>query len=159
DGATVTGANALHSYAAAGTYTVTLTVTDNKGATGTDTAVVTIGTAPNQPPIANAGADQTALTLVSLTFNGSGSSDPDGRIVSYAWNFGDGATGSGATASHTYASSGVYTVTLTVTDNKGATAADAAIASITNRLPIANAGADQSATVGAPVNFSGSGSS
>ncbi|MEM2878774.1 MAG: PKD domain-containing protein [Candidatus Hadarchaeales archaeon] len=55
----------------------------------------------------------------SITFNASGSSDEDGTIVSYSWNFGDGTTGSGVTTSHTYQTSGNYNVTLTVTDNDG----------------------------------------
>ena len=57
----------------------------------------------------------------SCTFNGTSSSDPDGTISSYAWNFGDGTTGSGSTTSHAYAVKGVKNVTLTVTDNGGAT--------------------------------------
>jgi PKD repeat protein len=59
-----------------------------------------------------------------VAFNGSGSSDPDGTIASYNWDFGDGsAAGSGATPSHTYGAPGTYTVTLTVTDNGGETGA------------------------------------
>lgn len=53
-------------------------------------------------------------------FDGSGSSDPDGTIASYAWDFGDGSTGSGAQVEHTYQSSGTFQATLTVTDNEGA---------------------------------------
>jgi PKD repeat protein len=53
--------------------------------------------------------------------NGSGSSDPDGSVVSYAWDFGDGATATGATASHTYLAANTYTISLTVTDNSTAT--------------------------------------
>jgi PKD repeat protein len=155
DGATGIGVTTSHAYAAVGTYTATLTVTDNKGATGSDTATITIGAAPNQPPIANAGADQSALTLVSLTFNGSGSSDPDGSIASWAWNFGDGTTGSGASVAHSYSSSGVYTVTLTVTDNKGATASDTATATITNRPPTAVAGPDFTTQTLINVSFKG----
>jgi PKD repeat protein len=151
------GVSTSHTYASAGTYTVTLTVTDNKGASSSDTATISVGSVANVPPTANAGANQSALTLVALTFNGGGSSDPDGTIASYAWNFGDGATGSGVSAAHSYASSGVYTVTLIVTDNKGATATDTATATITNRPPTANAGADKSATAGTAVSFTGSG--
>ncbi len=78
------------------------------------------GTPPpaNQPPVANFTVTTDYLTA---SFNASGSSDPDGSIVSYAWNFGDGTTGSGVTTSRTYAAAGTYTVTLTVTDNQGAT--------------------------------------
>ncbi|MFN2325403.1 MAG: S8 family serine peptidase [Gemmatimonadales bacterium] len=62
-----------------------------------------------------------SCTDLTCSFNGGGSSDSDGSISSYAWNFGDGTTGSGATVSKTYASGGTRTVTLTVTDNGGAT--------------------------------------
>lgn len=57
----------------------------------------------------------------TYTFNAAGSYDPDGNIVSYAWDFGDGAVGSGSVVSHVFAS-GTFTVTLTVTDNAGASA-------------------------------------
>ncbi|MBW6499070.1 MAG: S8 family serine peptidase [Bacteroidales bacterium] len=58
---------------------------------------------------------------LTASFNASGSSDSDGTIVSYAWNFGDGSTGSGVTVSHTYANAGTFNVSLTVTDDDGAT--------------------------------------
>lgn len=72
----------------------------------------------NQPPVANFTFTTSGLTA---RFNASYSSDPDGSIVNYAWNFGDGTSGSGITTSRTYANGGTYTVTLTVTDNAGAT--------------------------------------
>ena len=58
---------------------------------------------------------------LACAFDGSGSADSDGSVVSWGWDFGDGSTGSGETIDHAYASSGGYTVTLTVTDNEGAT--------------------------------------
>ncbi|MEW5816992.1 MAG: PKD domain-containing protein [Spirochaetota bacterium] len=80
----------------------------------------------DQPPVANAGSDQTVFVGDLVSFSGSLSSDPNGNqdIVSYGWNFGDGTTGTGITASHTYLSSGIYTVTLTVTDTAGASNSD-----------------------------------
>lgn len=79
------------------------------------------------PPVADAGPDQTVIPGETVTFDGSGSSDPDGTIVSYEWDFCDGATGSGETTTHVYASTGTYTVTLTVTDDYGAIDTDTTI--------------------------------
>ncbi len=64
-----------------------------------------------------------SCATVSCTFDGSGSFDPDGHIVSYAWDFGDGTTGTGIAPSHTYAAAGTYVATLTVTDFEAATGA------------------------------------
>jgi PKD repeat protein len=107
-----------HAYASAGTYTVSLTVTDNGGATSSVTHTVTVSAA-NAKPTA---AFTSSCTNLSCTFNGSGSSDSDGSITSYAWDFGDSHTDTGVTPpAHAYASAGTYTVSLTVTDNGGAT--------------------------------------
>ncbi|MGY1750350.1 PKD domain-containing protein, partial [Modestobacter sp. SYSU DS0511] len=116
DGATGSGATASHTYAAAGSYPVTLTVTDDQGATSSTTRTLTV-TAP--PPNVEPTAAFTVTTAqLTASLDGSSSSDLDGRVVSWAWEFGDGATGSGATASHTYAAAGSYPVTLTVTDDE-----------------------------------------
>jgi PKD repeat protein len=89
---------------------------------------------PNQPPVANAGPEQTAILGESVQFDGSGSSDPDGTIASYVWSFGDGAFGQGVTTSHTYATAGFYPVKLTVTDDDGATATGTTLVTIQTLL-------------------------
>ena len=73
--------------------------------------------APNSPPVA---AFTSSCSDLSCAFDATASSDPDGTIV-HTWDFGDGSSGSGATPSHTYAAAGSYQVTLTVTDDRGAT--------------------------------------
>lgn len=79
----------------------------------------------NDPPMANASADPASATPgESITFDGSGSTDPDSTIQSYEWEFGDGATATGQSVTHSYDSTGEWTVTLTVTDDEGATGTD-----------------------------------
>lgn len=74
----------------------------------------------NQSPNASFSADQLSGTTLEVSFDASNSSDSDGSILSYSWSFGDGSTGSGPSSTHTYDSSGDYTVELTVTDDDGA---------------------------------------
>ena len=69
-----------------------------------------------------------------MVFDGSASFDPDGSIARYAWDFGDGNLGSGLQPQHTYLGTGVYDVTLTVTDSDGATNSDATLAVISSRI-------------------------
>ncbi|MEN8006038.1 MAG: PKD domain-containing protein [Candidatus Krumholzibacteriota bacterium] len=129
DGGTSTQANPSYTYTVAGNYTVTLTVTDNLGAEGSDTAAADI-TAPNQAPVAEANGPYSGLTGSAVAFSSAGSNDSDGTIVSYLWTFGDGGTSTEANPSYTYAAAGSYTVTLTVTDNDGAEGSDNAAAEI-----------------------------
>ncbi len=78
--------------------------------------------APNVPPTAAVSANPTTgTTPLAVSFDGRGSSDPDGSIVSYAWDFGDGTVATGERVSHTYQAAGAYTARLTVTDDAGAT--------------------------------------
>ena len=75
----------------------------------------------NQPPTAVISGPTSGLVGETLNFSGAGSSD-DGNIVRYAWDFGDGSTGSGVSVTHAYNAAGSYKVTLTVTDDDGLSA-------------------------------------
>ncbi|MFT5521025.1 MAG: serine protease [Enterobacterales bacterium] len=83
----------------------------------------------NTPPVASFTAD---CTLLSCDFNAVLSSDPDGSIATYDWNFGDNTTGTGVEASKTYQANGPYTVTLTVTDDDGATGTSSQTVSVSD---------------------------
>lgn len=76
---------------------------------------------PEPANVAPVASFTSAVTNLSVAFNATGSHDPDGTIAGYAWSFGDGKTGTGATPTHAYAAAGTYTVGLTVTDDDGAT--------------------------------------
>ena len=86
----------------------------------------------NRPPVASMTATpQTGTAPLAVSFDGAASSDPDGTIASYAWNFGDNTSGTGATTSHTYTAAGTYTATLTVADNQGATSTISKVITVT----------------------------
>ena len=116
DGTQGTGKTTSHTYGLTKSYVITLTVTDNLGATGTTTQTVAV-TVPNPAPVASFTATPTGA---SVAVDASASTD-DGSIASYAWDFGDGTQGTGKTTSHTYGLTKSYVITLTVTDNLGAT--------------------------------------
>ncbi|BDV29518.1 PDK repeat-containing protein [Microbacterium terricola] len=135
DGGTSTAPNPTHHYTAGGDYTVSLTVTDDDGATNTSQVPITV--VANAAPVAQ--ANWSAVNLAA-TFSASGSTDSDGSITSFAWDFGDGDTGSGQLASHTYDAAGPYSVILTVTDDDGATASttlDVVVSEPANSPPVA----------------------
>jgi MYXO-CTERM domain-containing protein len=161
DGNSGSGASPTHTYGSQGTFTVELTVTDDRGATGAATTTATITPAP-LPPTADAGGPYSGVIGTSITFDGTGSGDPDGTLASYAWDFGDGGTGTGPTASHSYSMEGTFTVTLTVTDNDGLTGTDTTTATINaaggNVPPVANANGPYGGTEGTAVQFSSGGS-
>lgn len=136
DGTTGTGVTASHRYATAGTYQVTLTVTDNRGGTAQSAMSVTV--VANQAPVASFTHSESFL---DLSVDGRASADADGTIVGYRWNFGDGESSTGATATHSYASAGTYDVVLTVTDNGGASTSSTVQVTVVgqpaNQLPTA----------------------
>lgn len=137
------GMNAFHTYQEPGTYTATLTLTDDGGATTKATIeIIATPPPPNQAPTASfTTTPESGEAPLIVTFNASGSSDPDGSIESYSWNFGDGNTGSGMTTTHNFAEEGTYLVTLTVIDNDGAaadTTADIIVTPRVNEAPTAS---------------------
>jgi PKD repeat protein len=155
DGTTGTGVSPSHTYTRPGTYTVSLTVTD-AGLSGSATTTATVAAAP---PVAKAGGPYSGAVGTAVNFSANGSTDPQGQALSYAWSFGDGTKGTGASPSHTYAAGGTYLVSLDVTNTSNLTSAAATTAVVTSQAPMANAGGPYTGLPNAPVTFSGSGSS
>jgi PKD repeat protein len=158
DGATVSGTlTPTHVYPDNGVYTVTLTVTDSDGDSGTDSLVVTV---QNVAPTVNAGSDQTVNQGDAVNFSG-GFTDP-GTLDTHAilWSFGDGSTSGGTlTPSHAYPNSGTYTVTLTVTDDDGGIGSDTLQVTVNplmiNHAPAVDAGLDQIINLPAAASLTG----
>ncbi|TAL00326.1 MAG: PKD domain-containing protein [Verrucomicrobia bacterium] len=93
---------------------------------------ITVNQDGNLIPVANAGGNVSVPVSTSVVMDGSGSTDDDGTIVNYQWNYGDSGTGSGVTSQHSYAAAGNYTVTLTTTDDLGASASASKQVTVTN---------------------------
>ncbi len=148
--------------------TFQLTVTDNGGLQDTDTCIVNV-TGDNDPPISDAGSDQTVEEGVTVTLDGSNSTDPDDGVAFYQWEQTDGTsvTLSDSTASHpTFTAPNVdedgeaLTFQLTVTDNGGLQDTDTCIVNVTgdNDPPVSDAGPDQTIEEGNTVTLDGSNS-
>ena len=135
------GSPAFHTFTAEGTYTVTVTVFDGRGGSGTASMVVNVGPEPpNVPPTAVAEVTvDTGPAPFNPAFSSANSSDTDGFITGWLWDFGDGTT---STLPHpaikVYDTPGVYTVTLTVTDDDGATGSDSLVVTVTDGGCITN---------------------
>ena len=154
-GSPSTAVNPSHTYPNDdGTYIARLTVTDSDAITGTTTVQVTVN---NLPPTAaiTASPQSTDENDPTVSFNASGSTDPNDPIVEYRWNFGDGntATTTGAQTDHTFNDNGIYTVSVVVVDDDGATSAPATI-----QVTVTNAG-PQNASLTASSQTAGEGAS
>ena len=160
DSAASTAQNPSHVYSSAGTYTARLTVTDNDGATASASVQVTV-LPPNSPPTVRASASPASGTApLSVAFSAD-STDSDGTVVGYSWEFGDGGTSSQRNPTHVYTAPGLYTARVTVRDDDGATASASVQVSVAaaNQPPVANPSASPlSGHAPLSVAFLGSGS-
>ena len=135
DGITTTGVTTTHVYSDDGLYLVELTVTDNEGATH---STITTKYILNNSPVASfAQASNEVFIDEENSFDASESFDLDGTIVAYSWDFGDGTTATGDTATHIYKNSGTYTVALTVTDDDEDTDSVTSTVNVVNQVPVA----------------------
>ncbi len=149
DGLLGIGALASHVYELPGVYTVTLTVTDASGRFSSCPTSADV----NALPLCDAGGPYSGEVGETITFDGRGSQDPDGTIVEYQWDFGDGTTGTGPTPQHTYAGTGSFTVALCVTDDRDGVSCCSTTAEISEQTavgddPLASAGSPQRVALG-----------
>ncbi|MEM7510067.1 MAG: PKD domain-containing protein, partial [Bacteroidota bacterium] len=161
DGGSSTLEDPSHTFSDAGTYNVRLVVKDNVGDSAVCTNTITV--TANQCPSPSIQANPTSGVIpLEVSFDASNSTDPDGTIVSYIWNFGDGDTGMGETTSHTYTEAGNFLATLTVTDNDNCSETaniSIIVSSPDNTPPVASCQADEtSGKAPFTVNFSGAAS-
>jgi PKD repeat protein len=149
DGGTSTDANPIHTYTSTGQFTVSLTVTNNAGS-DSETATIDVQEAL-QAPVASLDVPATATVNTEVQFT----STTQGQVDSYTWDFGDGNSSTDANPSHTFATTGQFTVTLTVTNAAGTDTETASIdVQAAVELPVAGISAPPTATVNTEVSFS-----
>lgn len=158
DGAVAEGPDVQYAWTRPGTFAVVLTATDNSGTPSAEMQT-SFDVIVSAAPVAEAGADL-AVTASVVRFDGGASSDPDGTITLWEWEFGDGQTGSGQRIDHAYAAPGTYEVKLTVTDDSGAplNVDDDRMTVTVNATPVADAGQDLVAAPGQTVTLDATGS-
>ncbi len=142
DGSSATGRTVAHRYRSSGPVTVTLTVTDDRGASASSTQQLRVRARSNQAPVVNFQISPSNPRVnETVTFDASNAFDPDGQISRYEWRFGDNSSATGRTVSHRYRSSGSFTVRLRVVDNQGAsniTTQSVRVRGRSNETPIAS---------------------
>lgn len=160
DGSTGEGANPAKTYTKGGVYQVKLWVTDDSGLPGNED-VDQIAVRVAVSPVADAGQDKVVGVNQSVQFDGSGSTDVDGLVNNFVWDFGDGTTGGGATPIHFYTAPGIYRVVLTITGDKIGNCSnkdtDEMLVTV-HDAPVAQFTVVPAAPVDTPVAFDGSGS-
>lgn len=141
DGQSASGKISSLTFSDAGTYAITLTVTDSGGATSQTSKNVTVTSEPNKSPVAAFTATPTSGNKpLKVTLDASGSSDTDGTITSYDWATSDGQSASGKNTILNFTAEGTYAITLTVKDNGGATSQKSTNVTVTsepNKIPVA----------------------
>lgn len=160
DGSTATGSRIVHRYDEQKTYQALLIVSDNSGEVG-NSSFERFQVKVNKPPLAQAGQDLITAPNRMVTFDGSASTDQDGRLVLYSWDFGDGSTASGVSTSHNYINPGTYRATLRVDDDSDSPCNYATddVKVWVNAAPLPIAGEDMKGSVGQPIVFNGERSS
>jgi PKD repeat protein len=132
DGTTGEGPTPTHAYETAGTFTVTLTVSDGTQVSPAATTTVSV---PNRAPLAHPGGPYAGTRGEAIAFSGAASSDPDGDPITFLWLFGDGTGGSGPSPTHAYAKGGTFTVSLIVNDGAVPSTEATTTATVADSIP------------------------
>jgi len=141
DGNTSTEQNPTHRYPNGGTFDVTLTITDARGVSGTVTKTITVEGPPaapppgDEPPVAAFTVNKTTSSVGEALQFTDQSTDPDGTVEGWAWNFGDGGISAAQNPTHAFMAAGVFTVSLIVTDDQSAASVQSASTTITAQAP------------------------
>ncbi len=160
DGDTATGKDVTHTFVATGSHTVKLTVSDGRGGFDSTSREIDIErTENNLYPIVELGGPYTGRVGIPVALNAGASRDPDGDDITFAWDFGDGTKGSGATPRHTYKKPGTFPVTLIVADDNGDAVKVTTRVVVSqppgraNRPPVADAGGQYAGGAGRMLTF------
>lgn len=160
DGGTASGVFVCHTFTNDGSFPVTLFVVDNDANCVSLTKLVVVGEGDSPTCVFTTSPTSGITTDTLVRFDASQSEDPDGNIVSFRWDFGDGQSASGETVTHQYANDGTFTVILTVRDNAGNETVCTATVAVGEGEPICDfTVTPPNPNTNEPVTFDGSNSS